>query len=195
MKKPIVAILSSLLLAACSGYPYAVRDGGDGVYYAESPPVYTYVDGYFGFPYYGPYDWSWYYPLWYAPLTGPHYSWYRPPYYWSQPFYGVGDRYAYFPPKRTAPVRTGSLPDEPSIVTLPMASLRDVTVQPPKSRRHVKQAGYHDTAYKSKAAARVYMPVDRSSGMPSISASRPSPAVSSAPVRRSAPGRVIRSKD
>ena len=81
--KMFAAILLTVLLAGCTGYGYPVRDGGDGVYYASSPPVYTYVDGYFGFPYYGPYSWSWYYPVWYTPLAGPHYSWYRSYGFWA----------------------------------------------------------------------------------------------------------------
>jgi hypothetical protein len=203
--KPIFAMLAGLLLAACSGYPYAVRDGGDGVYYAESPPVYTYVDGYFGFPYYGPYAWSWYYPLWYAPLAGPHYSWYRPPYYWSHPFHGVGDYYAYVPVKRKSPVQAGVLPDTPVSAPLPPPNLRDATLRPVKSRRYYKHAGYptatykHDgyptATYKSRAAAKVYMPIDHSASMPTFSRSRPSSGVSAAPSRLSSPSRVSRSKD
>ena len=67
-------ILILFLLSSCTSYNYVVKDGGDGVYYAESPPVYTYVDGYFGFPYFGPYSGYWYNPIWYSPLLGPHYS-------------------------------------------------------------------------------------------------------------------------
>lgn len=193
--KPIVAMLTCLLLAACSGYPYAVRDGGDGVYYAESPPVYTYVDGYFGFPYYGPYAWSWYYPLWYAPLAGPHYSWYRPPYYWGHPFHGVGDRYAYVPVKRKPPVQAGVLPDTPVSAPLPPPNLRDATVRPVKYRRHYKHAGYPDATYKSRAATKVYMPIDHSTSMPTFSRSRPSSGAADAPVRRPSLSRVSRSKN
>lgn len=193
--KRITAMLAGLLLAACSGYPYAVRDGGDGVYYAESPPVYTYVDGYFGFPYYGPYAWSWYYPLWYAPLTGPHYSWYRPPYHWGDPFYGAGDRYAYLPVARKKRLQPGALPDEPPIVSLPPTGLRDATVQPPKSRRHAKHTGYSSPVYKSRAAARVFMPIDHSSSAPTFSRSRPSSGVSAAPARHPSQSRVAKSKN
>jgi hypothetical protein len=193
--KPIVAMLAGLLLAACSGYPYAVRDGGDGVYYADSPPVYTYVDGYFGFPYYGPYAWSWYYPLWYAPLAGPHYSWYRPPYYWCHPFDGVGDRYAYVPVKRKPPVQSGVLPDTPVSAPLPPPNLRDATVRPVKYRRYYKHTGHPNATYKSRAAAKVYMPIDHSASMPSFSRSRPVSGASAAPVRRPSSNRVSRSKD
>jgi hypothetical protein len=193
--KPIVAIFAGLLLAACSGYPYAVRDGGDGVYFAESPPVYTYVDGYFGFPYYGPYAWSWYYPLWYAPLAGPHYSWYRPPYHWSHPFHGMADRYAYLPVKRKNPAQAGALPADPVSVPLPPPDLRDATVRPPKYRRQVKHTVYPNPTFKSKAAARVYMPIDHSASMPTFSRSRPSNGAAAAPVRRPSLRRVSESKN
>lgn len=201
MKKPFLAMFAGLWLAACS-YPYAVRDGGDGVYYAESPPAYTYVDGYFGFPYYGPYSWSWYYPLWYTPLAGPHYSWYRPTYYWGDPFNGFGGRYAYVPVKRQAPVRSNDVPGGPAVVPLPPADFRAVTVRPPKSGRYVKHAGYPNATYKSRAAAKVFMPVDRSSSMPVsrpsdvpiFSRSRPMTAPS-APASRPSQSRVSRSKN
>ena len=37
-------LVLALALAGCTTYPYDVRDGGDGVYYADSPPVYRYVE-------------------------------------------------------------------------------------------------------------------------------------------------------
>lgn len=66
-------IVLMLILSACSGP--TLRDGGDGVYYASSPPAYVYVDSYVGFRYFGPYAWSWYHPVWYSPLAGGHYYW------------------------------------------------------------------------------------------------------------------------
>lgn len=72
MKRLLVTFLF-LSLGACSSY--SVRDAGDGVYYAESPPSYVYVDGWVGFGYAGPYAWSWYHPVWYSPLAGGHYYW------------------------------------------------------------------------------------------------------------------------
>ncbi|MEE4294461.1 MAG: hypothetical protein V2I79_10900 [Xanthomonadales bacterium] len=66
-------ILLILVFSACSGP--TLRDGGDGVYYASSPPAYVYVDSYVGFRYFGPYAWSWYHPVWYSPLAGGHYYW------------------------------------------------------------------------------------------------------------------------
>ena len=91
MIKRIPAVLILSLLTACS--TYEVKDAGDGVYYAESPPEYSYVysSGYgFGWPYwYGPTYYPFYgpwahYPFhncrWQGPPCG-RYSHYVPPYY------------------------------------------------------------------------------------------------------------------
>lgn len=93
--KRLPAILSCILFAGIAGCSYPIKDAGDGVYYASSPPIYTYVDGYFGFPYYGPYSWAWYHPVWYSPYNCNHYSWYRSRSYWSEPFDGPAGGVAY----------------------------------------------------------------------------------------------------
>ena len=86
MKRAALIVVLALL-SGCASYSYPIKDGGDGVYYAESPPVYTYVGGYYGFSYYGPYSGYWYHPIWYSPVMGPHYSWYRPFQYCSRAYY------------------------------------------------------------------------------------------------------------
>ena len=44
MKKQVLAILAGALLAGCASLNYPLEDAGDGVYYAESPPDYVYVN-------------------------------------------------------------------------------------------------------------------------------------------------------
>lgn len=76
MTNRIPAVLVFIFLTACS--TYEVKDAGDGVYYAESPPEYTYVDGYvFGRSfwhssyYYSPF-WS---SCWHTPYAGYYCHW------------------------------------------------------------------------------------------------------------------------
>jgi len=75
--KRIAALLLTALLTGCA-YTYPVVDAGDGVYYAESPPDYTWVD--VGWRYYDPFMSPW----WYASYYDPYYLWrhdrYRYPY-------------------------------------------------------------------------------------------------------------------
>ncbi len=154
--KPILSILLCLLVSACTGYGYPVKDGGDGVYYAESPPIYTYVDGYFGFPYYGPYSWTWYHPVWYSPYWSNHYSWYRPyqicglPYYLpSTSFAGhsaphEGKKAKVTDPVVTAPLMTPVLPID----------LGQMALSPATSRYAGKNPAFYSTGAKSRYSAK-----------------------------------------
>ena len=83
--KRIYSILPLLLLAGCVSQPYNMKFGGNSVSAMTSSGTYTYVGDSFGFPYYGPYSWSWYDPVWYSPVSGPHYSWHCPGCLWSDP--------------------------------------------------------------------------------------------------------------
>lgn len=90
MMNRILAIIILTLLAACS--TYEVKDAGDGVYYAESPPEYSYVYSY-GLPsWYSGFYYPYYSSCWYAPYISPYCGWYRPHYpryaYAPQPYYG-----------------------------------------------------------------------------------------------------------
>ena len=79
--KRIAALALATLLAGCA-YTYPVKEAGDGVYYAESPPEYTYIDSYFYDPFL--------YPYWYATFYHPSYPWlydeYRYPYSAKSPY-------------------------------------------------------------------------------------------------------------
>lgn len=82
MMKRIPAILILSLLTACS--TYEVKDAGDGVYYAESPPEYRYVYS-SGWPFWHS---AYYYPVysscWYAPyISRSCYWWGTPNFYYS----------------------------------------------------------------------------------------------------------------
>ncbi len=185
--RTLLLILSALALAACSGYPYAVKDGGDGVYYAESPPTYTYVNGFFGFPYHGPYSWAWYYPVWYSPLYGPHYSWYRPYYHWSDPFPVYSGRYtAYHPPPVGAQQKKRkNRSSAPGIYPVLPADLRPVTVGPTMPRYSLKSAAYGSPTIKSRMAAKSSKPTYHAPSRTASPSYRSAPRASSpAPTRQ-----------
>jgi hypothetical protein len=178
--KALLLIVSALLLSACSGYPYTVKDGGDGVYYAESPPTYTYVDGFYGFPYYGPYRWSWYYPVWYAPLPGPHYSWYRPYHYWCHPFQGVPVRYAvHEPAAATLPTQAKQQPPAPGLYPVLPTDLRSATVGPNLPRYSLKSSRYSNPTVKSRMAAKWSKPTYGTSSRSTSPTYRSAPRASS----------------
>ena len=67
--KRIAALILASLLAGCA-YTYPVTDAGEGVYYAESPPDYTWVGT--GAWYYDPFM----YRYWYSSLYHPYDPWY-----------------------------------------------------------------------------------------------------------------------
>jgi hypothetical protein len=79
-------------LTACS--TYQIKDAGEGVYYAESPPEYSYVYGHgYGWPsWYGSYYYPFYSSCGYAPYISPYCGWRSTPYfrysYFVPPYYG-----------------------------------------------------------------------------------------------------------
>lgn len=75
--KRIAALLLAALLAGCA-YTYPVVDAGDGIYYAESPPDYTWVD--VGWGYYDPFMYPWWYTSYYYPYYPWHHDRHRHPY-------------------------------------------------------------------------------------------------------------------
>lgn len=189
--KRLPTILVSVLLAASVACSYPIKDAGDGVYYASSPPIYTYVNGYFGFPYYGPYSWAWYHPVWYSPYNCNHYSWYRSRNRWSEPFDGpagvvaykkdpVPDkRYAYGSRKKSTKTR----------VILPVDVQQMTFISETGSTRSKSQA-YRSASAKSRAASKSSKSAYSSSSRTSA-VSRPStPSRSSSPARQPTRGSV-----
>lgn len=87
MEKRKAIVLAALVAALCSACALPVRDAGDGVYYAESPPDYVYAD-------YGPFSWSFY--SWMGPMYPypPYSSWYTQGSRWFHPPYGIPDWWA-----------------------------------------------------------------------------------------------------
>jgi hypothetical protein len=81
--KTLFAILCVILLAGCGSYGYPVKEAGDRVYYAASPPEYIYVNDYRSFSYFSPYFYPHYFSLWYSPLIDYSYVWQASPRYWS----------------------------------------------------------------------------------------------------------------
>lgn len=64
MKKVFITAVAVGLITGCASQFIPVKDGGEGVYYAESPPQHIYVHSY-GWPYYyGFYGYPYYYPWW-----------------------------------------------------------------------------------------------------------------------------------
>lgn len=183
--KPLLTILSCLLISACATYSYPVKDGGDGVYYAESPPIYTYVDGYFGFPYYGPYSWTWYHPVWYSPYWSNHYSWYRPYQVCGLPYYVPSATFAGQPTPRkgkkskvtnpgiTAPPMTPILPVD--LGQMAIAPSRYASKNPTFSSAGMKSRYAGKSAYSAKYGSKAaYRPSASSRATASPRYSRPS---------------------
>lgn len=206
MKRWFTVFVLAGIVSGCMTYPYEVKDGGDGVYYAESAPVYTYVNMPFGFPYYGPYAWSWYYPVWHPPYAGSHYSWYRPYHPWSHPFSGVDSRIVQnrmprgdWPYER----RARRSPSEPAPSLSPL-DLRMGAIEPRVSQKRRYPSHYPSAIMKQRMAAKGYRttkPAHRVSGQsPRVYSSAPKPssgAYRSAP-KSSPPPRMrssARSKD
>lgn len=64
VKKTVIMLLAGCLLGACASQPFPMKDGGDGIFYAESPPDYIFVRSY-GWPYYYGFNrYPYYYPWW-----------------------------------------------------------------------------------------------------------------------------------
>ena len=151
------------LLSGCAGYSYPVKDGGDGVYYAESPPVYTYVGGYYGFSYYGPYSGYWYHPIWYSPVMGPHYSWYRPyahcfrPYpYCGGPYYGHSYAFAGTSAEGRRNKSKANTPVASTSITYPLmpVGLEQMVITSGKTRYSQKNPTFATAGSKSRYAAK-----------------------------------------
>ena len=154
--KLMLPILLCLLVSACTGYNYPVKDGGDGVYYAESPPIYTYVDGYFGFPYYGPYLWTWYHPVWYSPYWSNHYSWYRPYQICGLPYYVPSATFAGHAaprPGKRAKVTDPAVSAPPATPILPI-DLGQMALSPMNSRYSGKNPTFFSAGTKSRYAVK-----------------------------------------
>lgn len=189
--KRLYTILLSILLAASVACSYPIKDAGDGVYYASSPPIYTYVDGYFGFPYYGPYSWAWYHPVWYSPYNCNHYSWYRSRNRWSEPFDGPAGGVAY----NTAPrpdklhVYNSRQKTKEFRAILPV-DVGQMTISSGARSSSSKAQVYRSARAKSRTASKSSKSAySRSSS--SSTAYRPStPSRSSTPVRSSTPRSV-----
>lgn len=189
--KRLYTILLSILLAATAACSYPIKDGGDGVYYAESPPIYTYVDGYFGFPYYGPYSWVWYHPVWYSPYNCNHYSWYRPRNHWSEPFDGPAGGVAYNkasrPDKRH--VYNSRKKSKEYKAILPV-DVRQMTISSGTRSSSSKSHSYRSAKAKSRKTSKSSKPAySRSSSSSAAHRSSPS-SRSSTPVRSSTPRHV-----
>ena len=107
--KRLLGLLSLALLTACAGYSYPVQDGGDGVYYAASPPNVTYVKvpyspaRFYAMPYwtyYSPYFYPHYFSIATAPSIEPYY---RSSNYWAR------NRPYYLPPSSRSLNEAGSM--------------------------------------------------------------------------------------
>ncbi|MEE4218733.1 MAG: hypothetical protein V2I48_14050 [Xanthomonadales bacterium] len=189
--KRLPSILMSILAAAIAGCSYPIKDAGDGVYYASSPPIYTYVDGYFGFPYYGPYSWSWYHPTWYAPIYCDHYSWYRPRYHWGGPFDGPATGVARtYTPSQVTRFTHGDLDSPRQIRPILPVDLRQATIEPGSYRSGSKNQAFRTPAQKSRAAARSSKPAYSRSSRASPAYRASTPSRSPTPVRSSTPRSV-----
>ena len=144
--KRLSAILVLLILAGCATSTYQPWPNRGESYY-RSLQAYTYIDGYYGFPYFGPYAGYWYHPVWYSPMMGNHYSWHRPYYCWGSPYL--------HPALRTADRERGKKPDSQSPIRRPLypepilpIDLEQVVIGPDASRAAFKLQGYGSSGMK-----------------------------------------------
>lgn len=150
--KRICTYLALLLLAGCAYHPYNMKFGGDTVTDVRAPTTYTYVVSSLGFPYYGPYSSGWYYPVWYSPVQGPHYSWYCPDCAWTDPLYRpVGGMVSYDKPARGV-THPGKLPADSryAVRQLPPANYKYAVVQPKKRVVYRKPMAYRSDDMKTR---------------------------------------------
>lgn len=183
--KRLASILLCILAAAIAGCSYPIKDAGDGVYYASSPPIYTYVDGYFGFPYYGPYSWSWYHPTWYAPIYCDHYSWYRPRYHWGGPFDGPATGVVRNnTPSKSTGFTYGDIGSPKQIRPILPVDLRQATIEPGLSMYGSKNQAYRTPAQKSRSAAKSSKPAYSTSSRASAAFRPSTPSRSANPARQ-----------
>lgn len=125
-------------LAGCS--TYEIKDAGDGVYYAESPPVYTYVDSY-GWPFwYSNFYYTSYRPCRYSPYMtnychwGGRYGYHYPVI--RDPYYAVMHKY----PEGTIPKRKRG--DEDVNIPVPPENPRDLWLADSRSLYYRKASLY-----------------------------------------------------
>lgn len=139
------AIMLVALLSGCAGYSYPVQDGGNGVYFAQSPPQYTYVNTrpygpYYFNPvpswlYYSPYQYPNYFAVWSSPLIYDHYRGYGPPRYARSLYPEPVSRY---PRYGARPVRFGTSPNPGNAARSP----RHATPVSNQGQRRPSMAGY-----------------------------------------------------
>lgn len=151
--KILLSILFTVLITGCvsSNSGFAIRDSGDKVYRGSSPTSFVYMNGYYGFPYYGPYAWRWYYPYWYSPLNGPHYSWYRPHGFWGAPCIECSQ--GYIPPDIKQPGTIGPAQPRPAVPILPV-DLREMAVRNRAPKSSLNQHAYRTPQMKARSAAK-----------------------------------------
>lgn len=198
--KVLTAIFLLALLSGCAAYNYPVQHGGDGVYYASSPPSYTYVDSYGGFSYYSPYFYPYYFSVWYSPWNSPWYGYggYWPTHYWCPPYRvprdhyrgGYGD-YAGMAPIGSGPGSGVGNPASPVVNPLLLQStdalsLRRETMQRgQRPGRPAASTGLHSSSPRPLASSR---PATSGSNRMPGSSSRPASSTHSTRSSRS-PGR------
>lgn len=197
--KRLCAIFPLVLLAGCFSQPYNMKFGGDSVHYVNSRPVYSYFGSSYGFPYYGPYNWDWYYPVWYSPVPGPHYSWYCPGGIWSDPFYRPVGGLAYHGIPRQNKERPTPTPvtTDPDVRPIRPMDLRHAVVEPRRPAVYGKSMSYRAAGMKNPARYKTPMTGYKS---PSVSStgrySGPRPSISRSPSPRSQSlGRVSKNLD
>jgi hypothetical protein len=171
-------IIIALSLAACSGYPYKVKDAGDGVYYAESPPEYTWVDGYWWPRYGGPYLYPYYGSHWISPVWSHHGYGYRPPYSTFPPYLDT----AYWNFASNAAVRNNRVPvrknNRKKVPGLPLDPVdpRVSRLDPGLTERYERRKEPGHYVYREHKYSKPAFKSSSRSGKPSYSRSRSAPA-------------------
>lgn len=152
--KIVLSILLTVLITGCaSSYSgFSIRDSGDKVYRGSSSTSFVYMNGYYGFPYYGPYAWRWYYPYWYSPLDGPHYSWYRPYGNWGGPCLHCSAGYAHSKVSEPSPV--GSSKSRPGAIPVLPVDLKQMAVPNSMLKPGMKHHAYRTPQMKSRSMAK-----------------------------------------
>ena len=137
----VFTIFLLLFLAGCATYD--VKDAGDGVYYAESPPVYTYVDAW---PmWYGGFYYPSYASCWYAPYVSRYCAWHRPHYhhryaYLGTPWIGYHPwQYYKYPVPKPG---NGDGGEQPIELPVPPVDPADPRVTDPRSLTYAKGRKY-----------------------------------------------------
>jgi len=205
MMKPLFTVLCALLLAGCATWNYPVEEAEEGVYYADSPPDYVYLD--YGLSWGSMYPWigpPYLYPMtFHSPYLYLGNRWYHPPFgtfdYWAMEPYGWR-RHAPLTPYRPPNYGVSS---EPRGVVTP-AYRKSATdgyakAYPPQLRVKSNAPGRPEPAFKPAARP----PVRAATAAPVRRMSAPAvdrPARSMRPMRtprmeRPAPGKMVRDLD